>query len=419
MSLWYLLAVVFTLAGLFGFVNVRYVGLPRTIGVMFVALVVSLLLAAVGNASPHLREQAKAILEGIDFETTVMAGLLSFLLFAGSLRVDVADLLEEKWPVALLATVGVILSTALFGTMAFVVFWAAGLGVPYLECLILGAIVSPTDPVAVIGMLDAARAPKSLRTTIVGESLFNDGIGSVLFLTVLGMFVAPAYVGVGDALRLFFRQAIGGAGFGLLAGFVAYAFLKRVDDYQVEILLTLALVTAGYALATALDVSGLIAIVVAGLFIGNKGRFFAMSEHTRERLDAFWEVLDEILNIVLFALIGLEVLAVPFTLRTLSSALALIPGALLARYLSVRAALLPLSPLPNVARLLTWGGLRGAISIALALSVPTQNRAILLATTYVIVVFSLIVQGSTMGAAMAHLASAGTREHSGPALESS
>jgi monovalent cation:H+ antiporter, CPA1 family len=409
MSLWNLLAVVFTLAGLFGFVNVRYIGLPRTIGVLFVALVVSLLLAGAGDVNPHLREQAKVILAGIDFETTVMAGLLSFLLFAGSLRVDVGDLLDEKWAVLLLATVGIVLSVTLLETLAFAVFWAAGLGVPYLDCLMLGAIVSPTDPVAVLGMLDPMRAPKSLRTTIVGESLFNDGIGAVLFVTLLGMSVAPAHAGVGEALLLFFREAVGGAVFGLFAGLVAYAVLKRVDDYQVEILLTLGLVTAGYALATALHVSGLIAIVVAGLLIGNQGRFFAMSEHTRERLDAFWEILDEILNIVLFTLIGLQVLAVPFTLRVFLSALALIPGALLARYLSVRAALLPLSPPLGVDRLLTWGGLRGAISIALALSVPTPSRPILLAVTYAIVVFSLIVQGSTMNAAMARLASPGSQ----------
>ncbi len=403
MSLWNLLAVVFTLAGLFGFVNARYVGLPRTIGVMFIALVVSLLLVAAGHVDPRLREQAKVILTGIDFETTVMAGLLSFLLFAGSLRVDVGDLLEEKWPVALLATVGVVLSAGLLGTLAYAVFWSTGLGIPYVDCLMLGAIVSPTDPVAVLGMLDAMRAPKSMRTTIVGESLFNDGIGAVLFLTLLGMSGAPAHAGVGEALRLFFREAIGGALFGLLAGLSAYAVLKRVDDYQVEILLTLALVTAGYAVATALGVSGLIAIVVAGLFIGNQGRFFAMSERTREHLDAFWEILDEILNIVLFTLIGLEVLAVPFTLRIGLSALALIPGSLLARYLSVRVALLPLSPRPGIDRLLTWGGLRGAISIALALSLPTPSRAILLPVTYAIVVFSLIVQGSTMNTAMARL----------------
>jgi CPA1 family monovalent cation:H+ antiporter len=418
-SLWNLLAVVFTLAGLFGFLNVRYVGLPRTIGVTLVAMVVSLVLAAAGHFSPDLREEARTILAGIDFETTVMSGLLSFLLFAGSLHVDVGDLLEEKWAVALLASVGVMLSTALLGTLAFAVFWALGLGVPYLDCLMLGAIVSPTDPVAVLGMLDAMRAPKSLRTTIAGESLFNDGIGAVLFLTLLGLSLDPGHAGLGEAALLFLREAVGGALFGLLAGLVAYGVLKRVDDYQVEILLTLALVTGGYALATALDVSGLIAIVAAGLFIGNHGRFFAMSARTREHLDGFWEILDEILNIVLFTLIGLEVLAVPFTLRILLSALALIPGALLARYVSVYAALLPLSPPPGVGRLLTWSGLRGAISIALALSVPTPSRPILLAVTYAIVVFSLIVQGSTMGAVMARLAPVGAAESEAPLGDSS
>jgi len=417
MSLWNLLAVVFTLAGLFSFLNVRYVGLPRTIGVMLVALVVSLFLAGAGHLFPELREEAKLILSGIDFETTVMAGLLSFLLFAGSLRVDVGDLVEEKWAVALLATVGVLLSTALLGTLAFAAFWVLGLRVPYLECLMLGAIVSPTDPVAVLGMLETMHAPKGLRTTIAGESLFNDGVGAVLFLTLLGLSIAPEHVGAVQALLLFFREAVGGAVFGLAAGLFAYQILKRVDDYQVEILLTLALVTGGYAAATALHVSGLIAIVIAGLFIGNHGRFFAMSDHTRERLDGFWEILDEILNIVLFTLIGLEVLAVPFTLRVFLSALALIPGALLARYLSVRAALLPLSPPLGVDRLLTWGGLRGAISIALALSVPTPSRPILLAVTYAIVVFSLIVQGGTMGRVAGRLGLPGAAPKVPPAGE--
>jgi CPA1 family monovalent cation:H+ antiporter len=413
-SLWNLLAVMFTLAAVFSFLNLRYIGLPRTIGVMLVALVISLLLATAGHFSPDLREEAKTILAGIDFETTVMAGLLSFLLFAGSLRVDVNDLLEQKWAVALLSTVGVVLSAALLGTIAFAAFSAAGLGVSYLECLMLGAIVSPTDPVAVLGLLEAMRAPKALRTTIVGESLFNDGVGAVLFLTLLGLSLEPDQAGLGPAILLFFREAVGGVVFGLLAGLIAYAVLRSVDDYQVEILLTLALVTGGYALATALHVSGLLATVVAGLFIGNQGRFFAMSDRTRERLDAFWEILDEILNIVLFTMIGLEVLAVPFTLRVFLSAVVLIPGALLARYLSVRAALLPLSRDAGTDRLLTWGGLRGAISIALALSVPTPSRTTLLGATYAIVVFSLVVQGSTLGAVTARLVHADGPEETLP-----
>ena len=400
MSLWNLVAIVLTLSGLFSYVNYRYVRLPTTLGVMLVALASSLLLIFADLAGVHAHEAASRLLEGIHFEQTVMYGLVGFLLFAGALHIDLDDLSAQKLEVATLATLGVVCSTFLIGSSCFVTFLVLGHEIDYVHALLFGALISPTDPIAVLALLKGAGIPKSLETTIACESLFNDGVGVVLFVTLLDVAAGSAPTAQHVA-RLLAEEAIGGALLGLVLGWITYQLLKRVDEYQTEILLTIALVSGGSALAAAFHTSGLIAIAVAGLLIGNHGRLFAMSARTREHLDVFWEVVDGILNVVLFVLIGLEVLIIPFSLRNIAAALIAIPLTLVARWLSVSGALrlLRSRSLPsNAVRILTWGGLRGAISVALALSLPeSPERLLLVAVTYAVVVFSLLVQGTTLG----------------------
>jgi CPA1 family monovalent cation:H+ antiporter len=276
-----------------------------------------------------------------------------------------------------------------------------GFNIAFIYCLLFGALISPTDPIAVLGILKKVDTPKSLETKIVGESLFNDGVGVVIFLILLEMAGSGHEIGVGRIFMLFVQEAIGGGLLGFAAGMLAYWMLKQVDNYQVEILITLGLVTGGYALADALHLSAPIAIVVAGLLIGNHGRSFAMSEDTRQNLDTFWELADEVLNAVLFLLIGLEVMVLSYTWMSFTGALLAIVIVLSARLISVSVPIFLLKRVrsfsPNVVKILTWGGLRGGISIALALSLPVGGeRDVLLAITYGIVVFSILVQGLTI-----------------------
>lgn len=402
MELLDIIALLLSLAAVFSYINHRYIRLPTTIGLMFIALLVSLAiiaLAQLGYAFPG--QWARAVLQRIDFNETVMQGMLSFLLFAGALHVNLEDLAKQKWVIAILASIGVVSSTFIIGGLSWWLFGLLGLDVAFIYCLLFGALISPTDPIAVLGILKTAGAPKTLETKITGESLFNDGVGVVVFLVLLGI-AASGEVTAGEVALLFVEEAVGGALFGLLIGWIAYRMLASVDNYQVEILLTLALVMGGYSIAGALHLSGPIAIVVAGLLIGNHGRVMAMSERTREHLDTFWELVDEILNAVLFVLIGLEVLALHFQASYLLAALVLIPLVLLSRFVSVG---LPITLMrlrrdftPHAVKVLTWGGLRGGISVALALSLPTgPERDLLLAVTYVIVVFSILVQGLSVG----------------------
>lgn len=395
-------AILITLTALLGYVNHRWVGLPGAIGLMLVALLLSLALLGLGLLGvPFPQQWAATVLSGIDFNTTLMQGMLSFLLFAGALHVNLNDLAQQKWLISLLASIGVVCSTAIVGGAAYFLFGLLGLDVPFIYCLLFGALISPTDPIAVLGILKTAGAPKSLETKITGESLFNDGVGVVVFLALLGV-ASSGELHADEVARLFLEEAVGGLIFGLASGYLAYRLLASVDNYQLEVLITLALVMGGYALATALHLSGPIAIVVAGLLIGNHGRRLAMSDKTREHLDTFWELMDEILNAVLFVLIGLEVLVLSFSGHTLLAALLLIPLVLAARFVSVG---LPVTLLrkrrqfsPHVVKILTWGGLRGGISVALALSLPEgEYRDLLLTITYVIVVFSILVQGLSIG----------------------
>lgn len=396
-------AILITLAALFSFINHRYIRLPTTIGLMLISLLMSLGLIVVGElGGGGLRLHALVLLRSIDFHETLMNGMLSFLLFAGALHVNLDDLRQQKWTIALLATAGVLISTFIIGGLVWAVLSALGLGVPLIYCLVFGALISPTDPIAVLGIIKTLGVPRSLETKIAGESLFNDGVGVVVFLVLLGIATGGHTVTGAEIGMLFLQEAVGGAVFGLVLGGGVYLLLRRVDNYQVEILLTLALVMGGYALATALHLSGPIAVVVAGLLIGNQGRMLAMSDTTRVHLDTFWELVDEVLNAVLFVLIGLEVLALNFEVEYLLAALVVIPVVLLARFVSVGVPIYLLRRYrtfsPRVVQILTWGGLRGGISVALALSLPYgAQREVILAITYAVVVFSILVQGLTIG----------------------
>lgn len=402
MDLFTIAAVLLTLTAVFSYVNHRFIHLPTTIGVMLIALVLSLGLIGLNALGVDLESQALALLQNVDFDKAILEGMLSLLLFAGALHVNINDLLDLKWVIGLLATVGVLVSTFLIGGVTWLVLGWLGLALPFDYCLLFGALISPTDPIAVMGILKTAGAPKSLEMKIAGESLFNDGVGVVVFLVILEIATGVGEVTIGHIGLLFVHEAIGGAVFGLAIGYLAYRMLRRVDNYQVEVLITLALVMGGYALALAWHLSGPIAIVVAGLLIGNRGRLLAMSEDTRHRLDIFWELIDEILNGVLFVLIGLEVLVLTFTGQYLLAGLLLIPLVLLARFIAVGIPLFLLRPFqeltPGVTRVMTWGGLRGGISVALALSLPPGlERDVILTITYIIVIFSIVVQGLTIG----------------------
>lgn len=408
MTVFQIIAILISLTAMFSYVNYRYFRLPATIGVMLLALLMSLGLIGSGHFAPWVHDGAVRVLSQIEFGETLMQGMLCFLLFAGALHIDLGELAEQKGVIATLAILGVAISIFVFGTLIYFVLAWLGIGLNYEWCLLFGALISPTDPVAVIGILKNANAPRDLEVQIAGESLFNDGIGIVAFIVLSEIAVAGERASAGHIGLLFLEEAVGGAVFGFVIGWVAYRLLKSVDNYRVEVLLTLALVMGGYALASKIHVSGPIAIVVAGLFIGNHGRRFAMSDTTRHNLDAFWEMLDDILNALLFVLIGLEILVLAFTRDFLFAGLLAIPAILFARWVSVAT---PMTILkyrgafaPGTVSIMTWGGLRGGISIALVLSLPpSREREIVLAVTYLIVIFSILVQGLTLERLVARL----------------
>jgi CPA1 family monovalent cation:H+ antiporter len=400
-GLFEIIAILLTLAAFFSFFNYRYLKLPNTIGLMLIGLLFSLLLIALSRVVPESKQWAVDLLSQIDFDKTLLHGMLSFLLFAGALHVDINDLRREYRIIVGLATAGVVLSTFIIGILSWWLFTLLGFGIGFIYCLLFGALISPTDPIAVLGILKKAEIPKNLETIIVGESLFNDGVGVVVFLILLDMAGSGHDPGLPGIFLLFLQEAIGGGLLGLGAGLLAYWMLKQVDNYQVEIMITLGLVTGGYALAETLHLSAPIAIVVAGLLIGNHGRSFAMSEKTKQNLDTFWELADEVLNAVLFLLIGLEVMVLDYTWLSLAGTVLGIVVVLTGRLLSVSVPTFLLkryrSFSPHVVKMFTWCGLRGGISIALALSLPGgSHRDVLLAVTYGVVVFSILVQGLTI-----------------------
>ena len=396
-------AALLVLTALLSYANQRWLKLPTTIGVMATSLALSLALVALDAlglaGSLHAREQG--LIRSIDFSELLMQGMLSVLLFAGALHVDVKSLGDYRWQVALLAFLGTAASTVVVGVALWFAIGAIGLPVPLLECLLFGALISPTDPIAVIGMLKSAGAPRNLEVVIAGESLFNDGVGVVLFTLLLGMALDGGTPTVGHAGMLLLQEAGGGLLFGWALGAVTTRLLRGIDHYQVEVLLTLAAVVGGYALANRLHVSGPLAMVVAGLIVGGKRHEQAANRH----VDLFWELLDDVLNAVLFVLVGMEVITIHFPLgpaAALLAGVAAIAITLAARWLTVglpvalarRAFRLP----AGAAGVLTWGGLRGGISIALALAIPPGPwRETLIALTYCVVAFSILVQGLTFG----------------------
>jgi CPA1 family monovalent cation:H+ antiporter len=397
-------AIFLVVTALLAYLNHRFIGMPTTIGVMAAALVLSLALVgldAVGVAH-EVRVYGASLLRSIDFSDVLMQGMLSLLLFAGALHVDLSELKAYRWPVGALAVLSTLLSTVAVGYGMWFALPLVGLDLPLMYCLLFGALISPTDPIAVMGILKSAGAPKELELVIAGESLFNDGVGVVIFSLLLGMLASGITPTLGHGLELLLHEAGGGLLFGGALGYVTFRLLKSIDNYQVEVLLTLAAVTGGYALANQLHVSGPLAMVVAGLMIGNHGRALAMSDTTRRYLDMFWELIDEILNATLFVLIGMEVLLVTFSLNELVAAVVAVAVTLSARLLTVG---LPVRLLPRAFKLpsgswkvLTWGGLRGGISVALALSLPEgPERNTVVALTYGVVVFSILVQGLSIG----------------------
>jgi monovalent cation:H+ antiporter, CPA1 family len=391
------------LTAVLAYLNHRYVGLPTTIGVMSIALVLSVVLVVLDRLGAHaFRDYEISLLASIDFSDVLMQGMLSILLFAGALHIDLNDLADYKWQVGFLSVCGTLASTLLVGVVVWALLPVAGFALPLSFCLLFGALISPTDPIAVMGIVKAAGAPKNIETVIAGESLFNDGVGIVLFSFFLAMAAGGHTPGATQGGMLLLRETGGGVIFGFALGYLAYRMLKSIDNYQVEILITLAAVVGGYTLAQHLHVSGPLAMVMAGLLIGNHGRRLAMSNKTREHLDMFWELLDEILNAILFVLLGLEVILIPF-----SPPVMLAMAAVIATVLGVRLATVGVPAalwhrffrLPRGSwQVLTWGGLRGGISVALALSLPAgPGRDVVLAMTYGVVVFSILGQGLTIG----------------------
>jgi CPA1 family monovalent cation:H+ antiporter len=397
-------AVLMVLAAALGYLNQRLLKLPSSIGLTLMGAVASLIVIGLDRLLPggRLAETATNFLAGIDFHATLMDGMLSFLLFAGALHVDWGEMRRGRWPILVLSTVGVLLSTAITGAGFALLAQFAGLPVPLIWCFVFGALISPTDPVAVMAVLKRAAVPPTLQATVAGESLFNDGVGVVVFAILLSVAAGAEQLEFSTAATHFLREAGGGIALGLIAGWIAYSAMASVDEYTVEVMISLALVMGGYALAQEIHVSGPVAMAVAGLFIGNQGVAHAMSDTTKDYLLKFWSLIDEILNAVLFLLIGLEVIIIAGNPRLIALGVLAIPLVILVRCVSVAGPLFAMRPWLSLGRLalptLVWGGLRGGISIALALSLPESPvRTVILATTYIIVLFAVVVQGGSIG----------------------
>ena len=407
MSTFNLFSLLVSMAALFSFINFRYVRLPNAIGLMAMTLAFSLLLIFSSYLFPGIADSAGRIVASVDLNETFLKGMLGFMLFAGALHVDFSTLVSVRGPVLLFATVGVVTSTVIVAAMSWLLCSLLGLEVRFIYCLLFGALISPTDPIAVMAILRQAGIKKELEAKIAGESLFNDGVAVVLFIALFRVATGTGELSAALLLWDFALEAGGGVILGMIAGGVVLWMLRSVDQYQVEVLLTVSLVAGSYALCQVLHVSGPLSVVVSGLLIGTAGRSSAMSPSTRERVDTFWELLDEILNALLFVLIGLEVLAIRFSGQNLLAGLMVIPITLIARFVAVWLPSVLLrgrySFSPNSLKLLTWGGLRGGISVALALALPlhvqgaaVSERELVVVLTYVVVVFSILVQGLTL-----------------------
>ena len=403
MGVYHIISILIFLTAVFAYVNDRLIKWPPTIGIMVIALLSSILLAILGNLIPGISSKALLLVSNINFEQVLMKIMLSFLLFAGALHIDANRLKKEFWPVMLMATAGTFISTFLVSIMAYYLFILFGLQIPYTYCLLFGALISPTDPIAVMGILKQAGIPKTLEMKIAGESLFNDGVGVVVFLTIFEVAVNGIdKFSVGNTAVLFLKEAVGGILFGAVLGYLAHLLIKSIDNYRVEVLITLTVVMCGYSVADYFHLSGPLAIIIAGIIMGTKGKIDGLSETSRDYLGKFWDLTDEIFNAILFLLIGLEMLVIKVNPTIVIIGGVMIIVVLLARLLCVA---LPVMFLKiwmkfenNAILMLTWGGLRGGLSVAMALSIPeAMHRDEFVLITYIIVVFSIIVQGLTIG----------------------
>lgn len=398
-----ILTITIVLAAVFAYINHRLIKWPPTIGIMILSLSCSVILAGLGKFLPLLSNKAVLLANSIDFRDVLMNFMLSFLLFAGAIHIDASKLRKERWPVLILSTLGILISTTLVGAMVWELFRLFNMPVEFIYCLLFGALISPTDPIAVLAILKEAKIPSSLELKISGESLFNDGVAVVVFVTLLEAahsgISAIDVVGVG---KLFLQEAVGGLIFGVILGYIGYYALRSIDDYKVEVMVTLAIVMGGYFVAGHLHVSGPLAMVVAGIITGNKVKDEALSDISRDYLGKFWELIDEILNAILFLLIGLEMLVIKINTTVLLIGFICIAVVLLARWVSVFFPILLLRYKitfeKHAVAILTWGGLRGGLSVALALSLsPQMHRDEFVLITYIIVVFSILVQGLSIG----------------------
>lgn len=369
---------------------------------MFIALVTSFALVITGNIFPLALKDITSILESFDFSELLLGSMLSFMLFAGAIHINIEDLRKEKLPVIMFSTFSVLISTFLVGSITFYLLPLFGLTVPFIHCLLFGSLISPTDPIAVLGILKDAKVPKSLETKIGGESLFNDGVAVVIFITIWEAARSPELPGFEEIASLFLREAVGGMILGFIVGYIGYRLMRSIDNYKVEVLITIAIVMGGYTLASMIHVSGPLAMVVAGILVGNHGKKYAMSDQTTEYISKFWELIDDILNAILFVLIGLELLLIKDIHNYIWIGILMILIVLIIRYISV---LIPSVMIRftdkfqhKTVLVLTWGGLRGGISIALALSLtPELNKELWVSLTYFVVAFSILIQGLTLG----------------------
>ncbi len=401
MDTYSIIAFLVLLSAIFGYINVKFLKLPNTIGLMLITIIYTLGVLALSYFDDTLLNAQLNFISQIDFRTVLLDEMLSFLLFAGALHTNFQQLKIQRWPIFAFATVGILTSTFLVGGAMFFILQLLGLNIAFIYCLLFGALISPTDPIAVLGILKKAGAPKKLETKIVGESLFNDGVGVIIFLTIFQVALSGNF-SVIEVTKLFGQEVIGGALLGLALGYIAYKMMKSIDDFDIEVIITLAVVMVGSVIARKLHLSAPLAMVTAGLVIGNDTvRNTAMSETTEMYVDKFWELIDILLNAVLFVLIGMEILHLVFDGNYILAGLLAIPVTLICRSLSL---LLPinffkkkLNFVPKTNLIMTWGGLRGGISIALALGLTQEmHRELFLVITYIVVVFSILVQGLTI-----------------------
>lgn len=392
-------AILISISAIFGFINHKWLKLPATIGVMLISVIIGLGLKIIEAIQPNYILPLKEFLLNLDFSAFVLDFILSFLLFAGALHVKLKQLKGARATVFSYATLGVVISTFIIGALTHLITGLFGFELSFISCLLFGALISPTDPIAVIGILSQYKIPQKLKTEIIGESLFNDGVGVVVFAVIYSLILDGDAFTMSNIGKIFAIEVIGGIGIGFLVGYIGYWLMKNIDHYQTEIMITLAVVTGGYSLASHFHASGPLAMVIAGLLIGNQGKQNAMSDITAEYVDKFWELIDEICNTILFVLMGLEIFLVPFDTRYIVVGTILIVVALVARYISLLPAFFLFNR--NETRkalnlsVLTWGGLRGGISIALALSLANkiEGSSLFIVSTYCIVLFSILVQG--------------------------